>query len=82
MPPVVLTGKMKRISIVQDRQPQGCECRAYMDAMFGFSWTAGLEQWISFSSVSEYIGMKYDIECLYNLHLSGAQITLHTVYYE
>ena len=32
--------------IVQDRQPQGCGCRAYMDV-----FTARLEQWVSFSSV-------------------------------
>jgi hypothetical protein len=43
----LLTGQMKRIPIVQDRQLQGCGCRAYMDV-----FTACLEQWVSFSSVS------------------------------
>jgi hypothetical protein len=44
----ILTGrmKMKRVSIVQDRQPQGCGCRAYMDV-----FTACFEQWTPFSSV-------------------------------
>jgi len=43
----LLTGQMKRIPIVQDRQPQGCGCRAYMDV-----FTACLEQWVSFYSIT------------------------------
>jgi hypothetical protein len=42
----VLLKRMKRIPIIQDRQPQGCGCRAYMDV-----FTACHEQWVSFSSV-------------------------------
>jgi hypothetical protein len=42
----LLLKRMKRIPIAQDRQPQGCGCRAYMDV-----FTACLEQRVAFSSI-------------------------------
>jgi hypothetical protein len=52
----ILTGRIKRIAIVQDRQPQGCGCRAYMEV-----FTACLEQWLSFLSVLVIISLQASI---------------------
>ena len=43
---LLLLKRMKRVTLVQDRQPQGCGCRAYMD---GF--TACPEPGVAFSSI-------------------------------
>ena len=65
----ILTGLMKRIPIVQDRQPQGCGSRAYMDV-----FTACLEQWVSFSSVLVITGLSHLLDRFRpTIHLTWAR---------
>ena len=69
----ILLKRMKRIPIAQDRRPQGCGCRAYMDV-----FTACLEQRVSFSSILLVRLIKMFISKLYySLCLSMIAVNLY-----